>query len=133
VYEVDPALEYETMARRATELVLSEATYIKTLGVVEYRAGRLAGSIEILERSLAASHGRFDAFDLFFLAMAHHRPAHREEARGCFDRTVKWPAQQKVENGGSAGELARFRAEAQAVLAGPFAELLDDDFAPSRG
>jgi tetratricopeptide (TPR) repeat protein len=120
------------LARRATELAPDEAIYINTLGVAEYRAGRFAEAIATLERSLAGGGGQFDAFDLFFLAMAHHRLAHRQGARGCFDRAVKWLAQQKGLNAGYADELARFRAEAEAVLAGPTGELPDDVFAPAR-
>ena len=118
------------LARRALELLPNKTTYLNTLGVAEYRSGRYAESIATLERSLAAGGGRFDAFDLFFLAMAHHRLAHREAARGCFDRAVRWVAAQKDLSAGNAGELARFRAEAEKVLAGPFGELPDDVFAP---
>ena len=121
-----------TLARRATELAPDEPLYINTLGVVEYRAGRFAESIETLERSLAAGGGESDAYDLFFLAMAHHRLAHHREARGGFDRAVKWRARQKDLDAGPAEELARFRAEAEAVLAGHFGELPDDVFAPPR-
>ena len=56
--------------------------FLNTLGVVQYRAGRNAEAVTSLEASLAAGHGQSDAFDLFFLAMAHHRLGHREEAGG---------------------------------------------------
>jgi tetratricopeptide (TPR) repeat protein len=121
-----------TLARRAIELSPDEPLYLNTLGIAEYRAGRFAESIATLERSLAAGGGEFDAYDLFFLAMAHHRLAHHQEARGCFDRAVKWLGEQKNLKAGHAEELARFRAEARATLAGPFAEMPDDVFSRPR-
>jgi serine/threonine protein kinase/WD40 repeat protein len=119
-------------ARRATELVPDESMYLNTYGVALHRAGRFAEAVPVLGRSLGAGRGQSDAFDLFFLATAHHRLSHREEARGCFDRAVRWVAAQKDLNAERTGELARFRAEAEAVLAGPCGELPDDVFAPSR-
>ena len=82
-------------ARRATELVPDEAMYLNTYGVALYRAGRFAEAVPALGKSLEVGQGENAAFDLFFLAMAHHRLAHREEARGCFDRAVRWVAAQK--------------------------------------
>ena len=55
--------------------------HLNTLGVALYRAGEFAEAITTLEQSLAVGKGQFDAFDLFFLAMAHHRLGHRIEAR----------------------------------------------------
>jgi eukaryotic-like serine/threonine-protein kinase len=118
--------------RRAMALAPSEATFFNTLGVVQYRVGQYADAIATLERSLAAGRGQTDAFDLFFLAMAHRRLGHRDQARAFYERAAHWLAEQKSLGQQHAKELASFRAEADAVLAGPAAELPDDVFAPPR-
>jgi len=76
------------LARRAVELTPAQNIYLNTLGVVQYRVGQYAEAIATLERSLAAGGGQTDAFDLFFLAMAHHRLGHREQARAAYDRAL---------------------------------------------
>jgi eukaryotic-like serine/threonine-protein kinase len=121
-----------SLALRAVELAPKEFIYLNTLGVAEFRAGRYAHATSTLERSLAAGRGETDAFDLFFLAMAHHRLGHREQARDCFDRAVHWLGQQKRLSAQYAKELIVFRAEAEAILAGPAGELPVDVFAPTR-
>ena len=85
-----------------------------------------------MERSRAANRGEFEGFDLFFLAMAHHRLGHPQEARDCRDRAVRWLGEQKSLTAENAKELAGFRAEAEAMLAGPSGELPVDVFAPPR-
>lgn len=64
--------------------------------------------------------------------MAHHPLDHRTEARACLDRAVRWVGATKYLTAGYAQELARFRVEAEAVLAGPTGEMPDDVFAPLR-
>jgi len=61
--------------------------------------------------------------------MAQHRLGHNAEARSCFDRAVRWLAEQHDLSEQYTRELAAFRAEAEAVLAGPAGELPDDVFA----
>jgi tetratricopeptide (TPR) repeat protein len=90
--EVNRAL---ALARRAVELAPSEGTYLNTLGVALYRAGRYGEAIPTVERSRAANRGQFDGFDLFFRAMAHHRLGHRGADGDCFDRAVRWMQEQK--------------------------------------
>jgi tetratricopeptide (TPR) repeat protein len=119
------------MCRRALDLAPGEALPLNTLGIVQYRAGRYEEAIAAFERSLAAGSGLSDGFDLFFLAMAHHRLRHGEEARRYFDRGLQWLGNQHGMRERDARELAAFRSEAQAVLAGPAGELPDNVFAPT--
>jgi len=118
----DAALAVRLAAFSVT-LSPDETTQLNTLGVALYRAGKFAESIETLEKSLAAGNGQFDAFDLFFLAMAHHRLGHREEARDCYDRAARWLRDQKSLDPEHVKELAGFRGEAEALLARPAGEL----------
>jgi Tfp pilus assembly protein PilF len=117
------------LCRRAVALAPGEAMSLNTMGVVQYRAGRYDEAIATLERSLAAGSGQSDGFDLFFLAMAHHRQGHREQARTCFDRSLRWLGDQHGLNERSTKELDAFRAEAEAVLAEPTGKLPEDIFA----
>jgi hypothetical protein len=84
--------------------------------------------VTTLEKSLKAGQGQFDGFDLFFQAMAHHRLGHRGEARRCLDRAIEWMGHPGPLTADQAKELAAFRAEAEAVLAGSLGELPDDVF-----
>jgi WD40 repeat protein len=118
-------------ARRAVELAPDQPMYLNTHGVALYRAGRFAEAVSVLERSLAAGIGNLDGFDLFFLAMAHHRLGHGAAARECFDRALAW-ARENPPFPQYARELRTFRDEARAVLAGPADELPDDIFAAPR-
>jgi tetratricopeptide (TPR) repeat protein len=105
---------------------------LNTLGVARYRAGQFARAIESLKKSLEVGKGRLDGFDLFVLAMAHHRLGHAAQARVYFDRAVHLLGEQKYLPGQRARILADFRAEAEAVLAGPGAALPDEVFASPR-
>jgi WD40 repeat protein len=116
-------------ARRAVKLAPDERMYFNTYGVALYHAGRYAEAIPMLEKSLAGGFGDLDGFDLFFLAMAHHRLGHREEARRCFDRALTWAREPKFFTAQSARELRMFHDEAQGILAG---DLPDDVFAAPR-
>ena len=126
--DLDRAL---ALCRRALALAPDEAEALNTMGLVHYRACNYVAAIATLERSLAAGRGFSDGFDLFILAMAHHRLGHRGQARDCFDRALRWLGEQKRLNEQSSKELAGFRAEAEAVLAGPAGELPEDVFADS--
>jgi len=121
-----------TLARRSVELAPGQPPTLFTLGVALYRAGQYVEAISVLERGMAAGKGELDAFDLLFLAMAHHRLGHAAEARDCFDRAVRWWIEPKNLPAEYIRNLTAFRAEAEAVLGltSPIGELPADVFAP---
>jgi tetratricopeptide (TPR) repeat protein len=119
------------LARRAVELGPQQGIFLNTLGVAEYRAGMYDQAIETLTRSLAVSGGQNGAFDLYFLAMAHHWLGQHAEARSCYERAERWLGEQKNLTAQYASELAVFRREAGRVLAAP-RELPTDVFAGGR-
>jgi serine/threonine protein kinase/WD40 repeat protein len=115
----DPALALAE-ARKAVELEPKQFLFRNTLGVALYRSGQFAEAVPVLEQSLREGKGQADAFDLFFLAMSHHRLGEPAKAKQCQERAAAWfqdrqgklPAQWTH-------ELTAFQAEADAVLAQP--------------
>jgi serine/threonine protein kinase/tetratricopeptide (TPR) repeat protein len=82
-----------------------------TLGVAFYRAGCFKECIDALSKSVELRSGG-DAFDFFFLAMAHGRLGEKERAREWYDRGVAWTEKNRPED----EDLRRFRAEAAELL-----------------
>jgi serine/threonine protein kinase/WD40 repeat protein/tetratricopeptide (TPR) repeat protein len=107
------------LARRAVEGTPDGAAYVNTLGVAQYRNRQYREAIATLEHSLALGKGKWDAFDLFFLAMCHQQLQEPEQARDCYDRAVRWFAAQTNLAPRYADELRAFQAEAEAALKAP--------------
>jgi serine/threonine protein kinase/tetratricopeptide (TPR) repeat protein/WD40 repeat protein len=106
------------LARRAVELQEQVGNVWNTLGVAHYRAGNWKAAVEALDRSRALRQGG-DAFDFFFLAMAHWRLGHKEEARKWHQQAVEWVKQNQealAKDRAHAEELKRFGAEAAELL-----------------
>jgi serine/threonine protein kinase/tetratricopeptide (TPR) repeat protein len=92
---------------------------LNTLGVALYRAGRYREAIDRLDESTKAHPRGGDPGDWLFLAMAHHRLGHTDEARRWYDQATRWEAQNRdrpLKDRMTAEELRRFRAEAGALL-----------------
>jgi len=66
---------------------------------------------------LALGRGKFDAHNLFPLAMCRARLGDRAAAKGCFDQAVKWIEGRSL-TPEWAQELADMRAETERVLGG---------------
>jgi serine/threonine protein kinase/WD40 repeat protein len=120
-----------SLAERAVELAPSEASYLNTLGVAQYRAGRFAKAVGSLEKSLSLGKGRADAYDLFFLAMAHFQVGQANQAHADFDRAVEWRRDRGTLPPLWTSQLDSFQAEAQALLNQALPDLSADVFAPA--
>jgi tetratricopeptide (TPR) repeat protein len=127
VRDADKAL---VLARYAVALAPDASPYLNTLGAALYGVGRYSEAIDVLERSLGVGRGENDGSALFFLAMAHHGLSHPAHARRYIDRAVHWSDGRKDLATQQLQELAALRAEAEAVLTGPGAEIPYDVFAP---
>ncbi len=97
-------------AKKAVELAPQSPWYWQMLGWAQYRAGAWQASIEALEKSCKLQPGGVgDAFQWFFLAMAHWQLSQKEQARNWYDKAMQkekvWPE-----------ELRRIRAEAAELL-----------------
>jgi serine/threonine protein kinase/WD40 repeat protein len=113
----DPARALQ-LIEQAIRIDPDNPTFLNTLGVVQYRNAKYKEAAETLTKSLAGGAGRFDAFDLFFLAMCHARLDDKVAAKDCFDRAVRWTDGQKDLVPQHVEELRAFRAEAEGVLSG---------------
>jgi uncharacterized protein HemY len=114
----DPAKALR-LIQEAIKFSPNEPTVRNTLGVVQYRNGKYKESAATLEKSLAAGKGRYDAFDLFFLALCHAKLGEKAKAKDCFDRAMKWVEAHQNLTAEQVEELKAFRAEAQAELRVP--------------
>ncbi len=93
------------------------STYLNTLGVVQYRNGLFKEAVRTLEKNLATSRGASDAFDLYFLAMCHHRLGDHGKAKEYFDMAVSWDREKRSSlSPHDTVELSEFRDEAAELL-----------------
>jgi serine/threonine protein kinase len=103
-------MEAVRCAEKAVASAPKNGEYYNTLGVAHYRAGNWQKALTTLERSMKLRKGG-DPSDWFFLAMAHQKLDHAEEARQWYERAVRW-----MENRPTNEELRRFQVEAEGVL-----------------
>jgi non-specific serine/threonine protein kinase/serine/threonine-protein kinase len=107
----DPA-QAVALARKAVELRPESSENQNTLGIAYYRAGEWAAAIEALKKAEALAPDNHLAFNGFFLAMAHGRLGHADDARTWYRRSVAWMNRRDPNN----DALAGFCAEATALL-----------------
>jgi serine/threonine protein kinase len=99
------------LAKRASELDGREGTYWNTLGVAYYRASQWPAALAALEKGVSLAQPP-DSYDWFWLAMAHWRLGHKDEARRWYDRAVAWMEQNAPRN----EVLHDFQVEAAELL-----------------
>jgi len=98
-------------ASKAIELNPKEGMYWNTLGVAQYRAGQYKDAVASLTKAMEFRSGG-DAFDWFFMAMAHGQLKNQQEARQWYHKAVAWMEKNKPDD----EELLGFRAEAEQLL-----------------
>jgi hypothetical protein len=81
----DPARVVE-VAMRAFAGKPTNANYMNTLGAALYRAGQFEAARQRLAEVVKARQPDEDVMDWLYLAMAHHRLEHRDEARRWLDK-----------------------------------------------
>jgi tetratricopeptide (TPR) repeat protein len=107
------------LGKKAVALAPRQATYWRTLGVAEYRAGHWIDAVGALTESMSLLGG--DELNIgmspngFFLAMAHWQLGHKDEARKWYDQSVQWMKDDSPDD----QQIRRFRAEAATLLGLP--------------
>jgi Flp pilus assembly protein TadD len=107
------------LARKAVGSAPNNAGYLRTLGRLLFRAGRLDEAVTQLNRSCKLED---DARVWFTLALAHHRLGHVEEAREWLDKAVKWMEQPRPRDDRQWShrlQLDLLRREAEEQIRGP--------------
>jgi tetratricopeptide (TPR) repeat protein len=84
--------------------------------VAYYRAGRFREAADTLQPNLNRQEDSALAFDLYFLAMSHHRLGETARARDYYAWAVRWTPTQTGLSAGHLEELTLFRAEAAELL-----------------
>ncbi len=102
-------------AEKAVELAPQDGNNWNTLGVAQYRAGDWIAATKSLQKSMQLRKNGGDAFDWFFLAMAHWRLDHEDEALQWYSKAVS-----AMETNQTKDELLlRFRREAEELMEPP--------------
>jgi hypothetical protein len=106
------------LAERAVDGVsgLGKANTLNTLGATLYRAGRFAEAVRRLEEGIQERKGVSLEGDWVFLAMAHHRLGHHNEARRWLDRFRDRSPNLDPSAFWGELEIRLLRAEAEAVV-----------------
>ncbi len=113
--------DQEVPVRLAEAAVASAADFVKpsflnTLGATLYRAGRFDEAIRRLEEATQARNGVSVPQDSAFLALAHHRLGHRDEARRWLDRLLGYQRSADPAAFWTNLEISVLRTEAEAVI-----------------
>jgi tetratricopeptide (TPR) repeat protein len=98
-------------AKEAIELDPKLEIAWNTLGEAYYRLGKWQDAITALDKGRSFSQGGTMG-DFFFLAMAHHRAGHKDQAQKWYDRGIAWMDKHAPKD----AYLLRDRSEAASVL-----------------
>jgi tetratricopeptide (TPR) repeat protein len=90
VFRADAVADLSRPVELAEKAVAAEHfTGLRTLGAALYRAGRFDEAVGKVDESLESQGGR-GPLDWLFLAMAHHRLGHTDDAHQWLDKAAEW-------------------------------------------
>ncbi len=101
------------LAKEAVKAFAQDAGAWSVLGQAHYRGGDYQGAVEALEKASELDYPR-KARNGFFLAMAHWKLGHKEQAHAVYQQAAAWMAENELP--GAALPTSQFRAEAAEVL-----------------
>jgi hypothetical protein len=104
------------LAGKAVRLAPKSAVYRNTLGAAYYRAGRYREAVAALRPNVGKQEDWALAYDLYFLAMSHHRLGEAARARDYYDWAVRWASTRSDLQAENLDELTALRAEAGELL-----------------
>jgi WD40 repeat protein len=104
------------LAEKAARLAPGNALFRNTLGLAYYRAGRCHEAVEVLRPNVEKEQDWALAYDLYFLAMSHHRLGETARAHDYYDWAVRWVSMQRELEPSTLEELTTFRTEAKELL-----------------
>jgi serine/threonine protein kinase/WD40 repeat protein len=104
------------LAEKGVRLEPGDAMYRNTLGLAYYRTGRYREAVATLRPNLDIQEKWGLAFDLYILAMSHHRLGETARASVYYDWAVRWPRTDPHLKPALLQELDLFRSEAAELL-----------------
>jgi len=110
--DVAVRLAEQTMENRS----VGKMECLNTLGVALYRAGRFEDAVQRLKEGIQLRDGIGVPKDWVFLAMAHHRLGHREQARQWLGRLMNHQPSDDPDKFWDELEIRLLRSEAEAVI-----------------
>ena len=93
-----------------------ESSRARHAGAALYRAGRFEVAIDRIENGIKERNGKQEAADWTFLAMAHHRLGHHDQARRYLDRLRNRQPSTDPNVFWDELEIRLVRSEAEAVI-----------------
>jgi Flp pilus assembly protein TadD len=109
------------LAEKAVNSSPKSSTYLTTLGAAHYRAGQYDRAIQRLNEAVQAQGQGGTAWDWLFLAMAHQRLGHADEAKQWLGKAVAWiekADREKTLSPNNRLELQWLRREAEPLVKG---------------
>jgi Tfp pilus assembly protein PilF len=91
---------------------------LANLGAALYRAGRFEEAVRRLNESIETRGGGSLPRGFAFLALAHHRLGHRDEAKRWLDKLIASRANEASSSSWDDMALGILRREAEALIAG---------------